>query len=627
MADVVIVKMDEESLKVLHQNPNASWDRALHAQLLEELSARGARLVVFDVLFDVPSPGDDLFRAAIEKHGNVVVAASLHESQEGQLKASHLILPNSSLGSNTVWGIVEWPPSPGPEVIRNQFNLTNYPTLAWQAAKAWNNSAPEPASVRWLNFYGPSGSLPSVSYYRVLQTNSLPPDFFQGKAVYVGLSGLITSRGQTSDQHATPFSRWQGGLTSGVEIQATAFLNLIHRVWLQEFPPTIELLALLAIGLLFGLWLPKVRLGTGLIISVAMGLLTAVGAMLLAWGVHLWFPWLIICAVQIPCAIGWSLLLHTRKLAEEKQALEKSMALAEALASLPQPAGNEELPDQALANRGPSGTGPGLPPIPNHRLLRRIGQGAYGEVWIAQDQIGTYHAVKIVYQRSFDHPAPYEREFKGIQRFTPISRSHPGFVHILHVGRNDPEGYFFYIMELGDDKLGRQPIDPFNYSPNTLSAMLDGGRLSVQACLRLGLDLTAALQYLHEHQLIHRDIKPSNIVFVNRQPKFADIGLVTDVTPRGKDVSLVGTEGYIPPEGPGTIGADIYGLGKALYEACSGKDRNQFPSLSGTLIASADPSFNGFNEIILKACHSEPGQRYQSASEFHTDLLGLSRRL
>ena len=41
-------------------------------------------------------------------------------------------------------------------------------------------------------------------------------------------------------------------------------------------------------------------------------------------------------------------------------------------------------------------------------------------------------------------------EFKAIQKFEPISRSHPGVVNILQIGRNDDEGYFYYVMELAD---------------------------------------------------------------------------------------------------------------------------------------------------------------------------------
>src|SRR2546428_5623395 len=91
------------------------------------------------------------------------------------------------------------------------------------------------------------------------------------------------------------------------------------------------------------------------------------------------------------------------------------------------------------------------PQIPDHELLRRIGEGAYGEVWLARNVLGAYRAVKAVSRASFKPEEPYEREFRGIQRLEPISRSNDGFVDILQVGRNDVEGCFYYVMEWADD--------------------------------------------------------------------------------------------------------------------------------------------------------------------------------
>src|SRR5213075_384119 len=66
------------------------------------------------------------------------------------------------------------------------------------------------------------------------------------------------------------------------------------------------------------------------------------------------------------------------------------------------------------------------PVVPDHVMLRRVGKGAYGEVWLARNAIGAYHAVKIVRRADFRDAGPFEREFGGLQRFMPISRSHPG---------------------------------------------------------------------------------------------------------------------------------------------------------------------------------------------------------
>src|SRR5678815_3673039 len=102
--------------------------------------------------------------------------------------------------------------------------------------------------------------------------------------------------------------------------------------------------------------------------------------------------------------------------------------------------------------------------IPDHTLLRPIGRGAYGEVWLARNVMGAPRAVKIVWRRQFESDRPYEREFAGIQRYEPVSRSADGLVHVLHIGRNDVEGYFYYVMELAD------PAAPQLEGVNELSA-------------------------------------------------------------------------------------------------------------------------------------------------------------
>src|SRR5438552_1316048 len=170
----------------------------------------------------------------------------------------------------------------------------------------------------------------------------------------------------------------------------------------------------------------------------------------------------------------------------------------------------------------------GQPPhIPDHELLRCIGSGSYGEVWLARNVMGGYRAVKVIYRQTFLDERPYEREFTGIKKFEPVSRTHDDLIDILQVGRNDRDGCFYYVMELSDDAVSAEKIDPVTYEPKTLEReMLNRGRLPFEECLRLGLSLAAGLGHLHKHGLIHRDIKPCNIIFVTGIPKIADIGLV-----------------------------------------------------------------------------------------------------
>lgn len=274
------------------------------------------------------------------------------------------------------------------------------------------------------------------------------------------------------------------------------------------------------------------------------------------------------------------------------------------------------------------------PAVPDHQLLQRIGTGAYGEVWLGRNALGTLRAVKVVYGGRFEDERPYLREFHGILKYEPVSRSHEGLVAVLHVGRNDEAGCFYYVMELADNARGKPsaadsasgnggsrsvPEAAEPYAARTLkSEMAERHRLSPVEAAQLALRMAGALAHLHANGLVHRDIKPSNVIFVQGKPKLADIGLVTGA---GDSRSFVGTEGFIPPEGPGTVQADLYGLGKLLYELVTGQDRLDFPQLPPEL--REDPNYQALleiNEVIVRACTPQLEHRYKSATELISDL-------
>ncbi|MEG2326989.1 MAG: SUMF1/EgtB/PvdO family nonheme iron enzyme [Akkermansia sp.] len=266
------------------------------------------------------------------------------------------------------------------------------------------------------------------------------------------------------------------------------------------------------------------------------------------------------------------------------------------------------------------------PQIPDHEVVRQIGSGAYGEVWLAKSLTGAWRAVKIVWREDFDDERTFNREFEGIERYEPIARNHPGLVHILHVGRKEaPENFYYYVMELGDDAQNGIHINPAEYIPRTLQTdkkLADGKPLPLDYCLEVGSQLAHSLVYLHSKELTHRDIKPTNVIFVNGRPKLADIGLVALRDQR----SFVGTEGFIPPEGPGTKRADVYALAKVLYEISTGKDRLDFPELPDNLPPETPKKkWQIFNTIICAAAEPRADKCAIDTAERLAEALDTQR--
>jgi serine/threonine protein kinase len=255
------------------------------------------------------------------------------------------------------------------------------------------------------------------------------------------------------------------------------------------------------------------------------------------------------------------------------------------------------------------------PTIPDHEVLRKIGGGAYGEVWLARGVTGALRAVKVVWREDFEDERGFEREFEGILKFEPISRDHPALVNILHVGRSpDGSSFYYYVMEIGDDVRTGRDINPIEYEPRTLRAdhhQGNGVQWETRECIDVGLRLAEALEHLHERGLAHRDVKPSNVIFVNGRAKLADIGLVAA---RGQR-TFVGTEGFVPPEGPGSAQADVYSLGKVLYEIATGKDRMNFPELPDDMPTGGDRRrWLELNRIICDVCEPRISKRQISTA-------------
>ncbi len=266
-----------------------------------------------------------------------------------------------------------------------------------------------------------------------------------------------------------------------------------------------------------------------------------------------------------------------------------------------------------------------LPPpdIPDHELLRLIGRGAYGEVWLARNVMGVMRAVKVVRRASFESLRPFDREFSAVRRYEPVSRKAAGLVNVLHAGRAADGSHFHYVMELADCAIPgvEAASEPDAYVPCTLRLVIGRmGRMPVGDCLEIAVSLANGMADLHRVGLVHRDVKPSNIIFVDGRAKLADIGLVGDSS---ESRSYVGTEGYVPPEGPGQPGADLYALGRVLYEMVTGYEAMRFPALPPEWATQQDQAAFEFYEVVLRCCEPNSTRRYRTAEELLADLALL----
>lgn len=282
------------------------------------------------------------------------------------------------------------------------------------------------------------------------------------------------------------------------------------------------------------------------------------------------------------------------------------------------------------------------PAIPDHVLLRRIGKGSYGEVWLALNAMKKWTAVKIVYRRAEDDGHAYEQEFRGLKRYDDLSGSDGSLMPIKDVGRNDAAGFFHYAMELADDATTRGPLPRVQsphvdiadaqrvaaaYKPWTLSEELKSrGRLPPQECIAHGIVLCTALEHIHQGKLVHRDIKPSNIIFVNSRPKLADVGLIaaTDATL----FSLAGTSGFIPDRGAGEASGDVFALGKVLYLMATGRSIHDFPKEAEDSDRLGDEERRNLAELQAvydRACAAAPAERHPSPQALRKELEKLQR--
>src|SRR3954464_7806613 len=200
--------------------------------------------------------------------------------------------------------------------------------------------------------------------------------------------------------------------------------------------------------------------------------------------------------------------------------------------------------------------------LDRYRLVRRLGAGGFGTVWLAEDErLGREVAVKRVLIGDGDEAERARREAQVAARL-----SHPGIVALYEAGTDDAACYLVSELVRGE----------------TLGVLEAEGALSDRDVVEIGLALCDALSHAHARGVVHRDVKPGNVI-VPEAPedggsaaKLTDFGIARvvgdDALTRTGDV--LGTLAYMAPEqaeGRGaTRASDLYALGIVLYEALAG---------------------------------------------------------
>jgi serine/threonine protein kinase len=284
--------------------------------------------------------------------------------------------------------------------------------------------------------------------------------------------------------------------------------------------------------------------------------------------------------------------------------------------------------------------------ISHYKILKKIGQGGMGEVYLAEDtRLQRKVAVKVLPGAVASIPeglARFEREAQ-----TAAALNHPNIATIYDVGsdaRPDGSQVYFIVQEYLEGQ--------------TLQELLKHGRLSLQKALSWAVEIAQGLAAINAAGIVHRDLKPGNIFITSAgHLKILDFGLAKLTQPVRTEPDeansptltfsttgiaagqLIGTPGYMAPEqfsdSEVDQRADIFAFGTVLFEMLSGHHPFEGKTIHSTIhrILSEPPiPFNPLDSrlplrlqwILEKCLQKDPAARYQHSSDLLVDLRATS---
>lgn len=287
----------------------------------------------------------------------------------------------------------------------------------------------------------------------------------------------------------------------------------------------------------------------------------------------------------------------------------------------------EGTPKWLLPTNGNGASGNGDPKqMGRYRILRRLGQGGMGAVYLAFDSSENRQvAVKVL---SADQ-APNQRILKRflLEGQHGAMLVHPNIVRSYDTGKDGDSGLHFIVLEFVDGPSAHELLDRV-------------GKFQVGDAIHVILDIARALEHAHKNRIIHRDIKPGNILLTSSGlAKLSDLGLAKrhgDANNLTHASQGIGTPYYMPYEQAMNAKmaderSDIYALGATLYHLLTGEvpftgeSSLEVVEKKGLGIYAPARSINpdvpaSLDEVLATMMARDPADRYQTISEIIVDL-------
>ncbi len=269
----------------------------------------------------------------------------------------------------------------------------------------------------------------------------------------------------------------------------------------------------------------------------------------------------------------------------------------------------------------------------HYRILKKIGQGGRGEVFLAEDTI-LNRKVALKFLSPGMEQRPELRARFMMEAKCAASIDHPFICKVYETGETDGQG--FIALEFVEGQ--------------TLAEKVKAGPLPLEAALTVAIQTAEGVAAAHEHGLIHRDLKPNNIMISRSgHVKVMDFGLAKQLTQvaEGDDPTssaglqtvdglLIGTPAYMSPEQirgeRADARSDVFGMGLVFFHVFSGAHpfkKQTVQAMMGAILYEETPALSSLaphipaqlNEIVNRMLMKDASSRYLSAREVRDDLV------